>query len=155
MNFIKKTTRPAFFRILKLTSLCLSFILGLFYTYSSSEGRIYGACRPHYYKVSGTIHTADSTHRPLKGIEVELQAYPPGNCEVTVAKTDSTGYYATSSALPTDGRKAWVLHADGKNSNYLDKDTIFPVPTDSTYDSTSGQWCRNKEKTVDLEMEKE
>ena len=87
MNFIKKTTRPAFFRILKLTSLCLSFILGLFYTYSSSEGRMYGPCRAQYFKLSGTIHSADSTHNPLKGIEVELQAYG----EVTDGITDSTG----------------------------------------------------------------
>ena len=151
MNFIKKTTRPAFFSILKLTSLCLSFILGLFYTYSNSEGRMYGPCRAQYFKLSGTIHAADSTHKPIKGIEVELQAYG----EVTDGITDSTGYYTIHATWPSDGRKKWVLHADGKNSNYLDKDTIFPVPADSTYDSTSGRWVHNRETTVDLEMEEE
>jgi putative lipoprotein (rSAM/lipoprotein system) len=159
MNFKKNTTGNVLFRILKLTSLGLSSILGLFCN-PGSIGPMYGVVAEYGmpwadYKVSGTIHASD-TRSVLSGIRVSLKDTTAGSCPIDTVYTDSVGKYAmTFSHAPWNN--TWVLHAEdidsAANGSYSAKDTIITIP-DSTLDSASGSWyLGHGEKNVDLDLD--
>jgi hypothetical protein len=170
MKFIKNTTGITFIRILKLTSLCLNFFLGLCFSAGvpviTSSG--YG-CPSARYKVTGTIRTSDSIHSPLKDVRVTLRNPSPDSDKEGAFFAHSTFTYTSGKYylfIPCENRP-WILHAEptkdisrnglgefnSDSSIYKAKDTIITIQIDSTYDSTSGKWKHNEETTIDLYLD--
>jgi putative lipoprotein (rSAM/lipoprotein system) len=162
MNFIKKSCDTVFFRFLKLLSISLSFILGLFCNNPNITTPVYGVVAEYgmpwaNYKVIGTIHSSDITHAALRGIKVSLKDTAAGSNAFDSTYTDSLGKYSLNfNTSPWDN--TWVLDArdvDGTlNGSYTAKDTTISIP-DSSLDSagTRGTWYRGTgETTVDMNL---
>jgi hypothetical protein len=164
MNHVKKTSETLYFRIFKIT-ICLSFILTVCCdsTISNNDNTINSVTIPGSpppwleYIVSGTIRSSDSTHRTLKGIKVILKEGTDTSC---IGWTDSLGKYSVKSYARGNVYtwiNTWGLYIedvdDGANGLYLAKDSTIFIPTDSTYDSTRGEWLCNRVKAINLEME--
>jgi len=158
MNLIKKVSGSFSFRILKLLSLCLSSILGLFCN-SNIATPVYGVVAEYgmpwaKYTVSGTIRTSD-TRLPINGIRVTLRDTAAGSHPFDTVYTDTAGKYSVEySNAPWDN--TWILHAedvDGSaNGTYDAKDTTFSIP-DTALDSANGAWYRGHgKKNIDLDL---
>ena len=157
MNYIKNTTGTLFFRILKLTGICLSFVLGLFCTTRPTVVRVsslYGMPWADY-KVSGTIY-ASNTHKALNGMKVTLTDTAYGSRPIHTQVTDSSGKYDFKfSGAPWNN--SWILQAGDidstANGSYINKDTTITIP-DSMLDSAVGAWYNGHgEKHVDLNLD--
>ena len=158
MNVIKKVSGSFFFRILKLLSLCLSGILGLFCNSNTTDSVSHVVAEYGMpwakYTVSGTIRTSD-TRSPINGIRITLRDTTAGSYPFDTVYTDTAGKYSVEfSNAPW--YNTWVLHAedaDGSANNEYDaKDTIISIP-DTTLDSASGSWYRGHgKKNIDLDL---
>jgi putative lipoprotein (rSAM/lipoprotein system) len=158
MNVIKKASDSFLFRILKLLSLCLSAILGLFCN-SNVATPVYGVVAEYgmpwaKYTVSGTIRTSD-TQTPINGIRVTLRDTAAGSQPFDTVYTDTAGKYSVEFSN-TPWYNTWVLDAedvDGSaNGEYDAKDTIISIP-DTALDSASGSWYRGHgKKNIDLDL---
>lgn len=162
MHFIHKTTETLLIRFLKLTSLSLSAVLGLFCNNPNVATPAYGVVAEYgmpwaNYKVMGTVRGID-THTALKGIHITLSDTGTDSCIFASAYTDTSGKYSISFNDPP-WKNTWTLHArdvDGSaNGSYKAKDTIISIP-DSALDSADSQgtwYSGHGEKTIDLNLD--
>ena len=162
LTHMKKTAGTVFFRILKLTSLCLYLIIPFSCTPTNStvERRIINSPPPNWHaNVSGTICSSDSTHKPLNGIKIVLD---DKTGLTTFTYTDTLGQFS----FGEDGiggiiypPSKWTMYVEDVdsliNGLYKDRDSTFIIPFDSTYDtSTCGsRWVYKGKKTVDMYLD--
>ena len=137
---IKRLYRKAAFRFLKLLSISISAVLGIF----CSSGCIMNEATPAYgaqtadYKVSGTVVSSDH-NLPIKGLSVSIR--------------DTMNYYGTLDSVETDslGRFSLTRYPgtydlnikdidSTENGSFVSKDTLFSI-TDA-------------EKVVDIKLDK-
>ena len=156
LSCIYRKTR---FRLLKVLSLSISAILGIFFNSGCSK---YGAApeygMPHAdFQVSGTVLSADRK-LPIKGLLVTIRDTLNTSGIIDSAKTDSTGKYSLHfSGAP--GVNAWELKVEdidlSVNGLFVSKDTIVSIP-ESDLQDPSGNWYGGRgEKNVDLKLDRE
>lgn len=133
---IRRIYRRSVFRVLKLLSLSISALLGVFCSFG---GCMYGPApeygMPHAeYKATGTVKSA-SDHKPVKGILVSIISTEENAEILNSTQTDSSGRYSLLfSRTPLD--TVWRLRAEdvdsAENGSFATKDTNITVVLGST-----------------------
>jgi putative lipoprotein (rSAM/lipoprotein system) len=152
--------RKASFHFLKLLSLSISAILGIFCTFG---GCMYGpGPAPMYgmpnadYKISGTVSSADQ-NLPIRGLLVSIADTLDPLRIIDSTKTDSVGKYSLQfSGAPWEN--TWHLKAKDidsvANGSFAAKDTTISIP-ESDLKEPSGNWYKGHgEKDVDLKVDR-
>jgi hypothetical protein len=160
MKFIKNTTGITFIRILKLTSFCVCFIIGIFCNSTRPQIPVItkgGTPPPNWQvKVSGRLYVTDSSHLAHSRFRIVLDDKSGLS---SFHYSDTPGYYSTGSAGIIHPPSIWILHVEDADSNtngfYKNKDTTFTIPIDSTFDTStySRRWIYKGDKTIDLYLD--
>jgi putative lipoprotein (rSAM/lipoprotein system) len=154
---ISKIYQKVIFRVLKLLSLSISAILGIFCTFGgcmNGPAPMYGMPNADY-KVSGTVSSADQD-MPIKGLFVSIADTLESPRIFDSTKTDSLGRYSLQSSGVLEN--TWVLQVKDidliENGSFAAKDTIISIP-ESELKEPSGEWYRGHvEKNVDLKVDR-
>ncbi len=150
--------KKAMFRILKLASLAITGVLGIF---CNCDGVMYGPA-PAYgmpmadYKISGTVKSS-ATQLPVKGLNVFAADTLPSSYTRDTSITDSNGAYSLEfSSYPDENNpiKVTITDVDGaSNGSFSPKDTIVSIPSTDLKDP-NGTWDKgHAEKTVDIKVD--
>lgn len=153
---VTKIFRKTTFRFLKLLSVSISAVLGVFCNFG---GAMYGPA-PMYgmpnadYKISGTVTSAEQS-LPVKGLSVSIRDTMNTSGTIDSTKTDSLGRYSVQFSS-TPWRNTWDLKVEDidsiENGSFTTKDTIVSIP-ESDLQEPNDNWNRGHgEKTVDLKV---
>jgi putative lipoprotein (rSAM/lipoprotein system) len=156
---ISRICRKTTFRFLKLLSLSISAVLGVFCNFG---GCVYGPApeygMPHAdYRISGTVLSSD-LNLPIEGISVTIRDTLDASGAMDSTGTDSLGRYVLQfSEAPW--RNTWRLKAEDtdsfENGTYISKDTVISIPESDLQDG-SGSWYEGHgEKTVDFQLDRD
>lgn len=147
------------FRVLKLLSLIISVVLGLFCDSDNSGGLNqpveYGM--PHAdYKISGKVISSGNS-LPVEGLRVSIRDTVALSTLNTSAITDSDGRYSLefTTALWNNTWHLQVKDIDSiENGLYKTKDTTVSIPQ-SELNKRGGRWnYGHADKTIDLKVDR-
>lgn len=158
----KKPPTPFFhsfvFSILKLTSLAIASILGVFCNFG---GTMYGPAVEYgmpyaTYKVMGAIKALDN-NAPIKGLQVSIKD-TANYYESDSSFTDSLGKYSLVdfSGFPSESKTLLLSVVDvdsDLNGSFTNKDTLITFKNTDLHDP-SGTWNEGTaEKIIDINLD--
>lgn len=151
--------RRTVFGILKLSSVLIGVLLGIFFGCSCGNGPLeYGPMPVEYgmpyadFKVIGTVRSADSS-LPVKGLSVSLRDSMNASRIIDSARTDSLGRYLLEFSGFAFGN-IWTLSVkdmdSSANGSFAEKDTVISQPP---LQGGDGHWYEGHgEETVDVNV---
>lgn len=148
---IRRIYRKTTFQLLKLLSLCIGVIIGLFCDSGSNiieQPVKYGI--PHAdYKISGIVKSSDN-NLPVKGLLVSIRDTAEMITIDNSTTTDISGMYSLEFSSPVK-KNTWKLNVKDidstENGSFNTMDTVISIPEDE-----SNGW--GGEAIVDLKIDK-
>ena len=155
---INKLYRAITLRCLKLLSLIISTLLGIFCNSISKMNETEGAYGMQYadYKVSGTVVSSDQ-NLAVKGLLIIVRDTMGTYKRLDSTMTDSLGRYSLEfSGPPFDN--IWDLNVKDidstENGSFFSKDTTISIPESELKGRDAPYYLGHAEKKVDLKLDK-
>lgn len=148
--------RKATFNFLKLLSLSISAILGIFCGCNGIGPVVMYGMPSADYKVSGSVSSTDQ-NMPIKGLLVSIADTLNPSRIIDSTKTDSLGRYSLQfSSAPW--QNTWHLKAKDvdsvQNGSFAAKDTIISIPETDLKDPSGNWYNGHGEKNVDMKVDR-
>lgn len=146
-----KFHRKAILCFLKLASISIGAVLGIFCTSANEPAPLYGMPYANY-TISGTVRSTDQ-NLPVKALLISLKDTGSLSELIDSTRTDSLGRYSLEFTVAPH-ENVWLLGVrdvdSSDNGSFLPKDTVVSIPQSELKDP-SGTWnYGHAEKTVDM-----